>query len=44
MQKKSEITEDECKKALDKIQKLTDEQIKSIDTIFTAKENEIKGK
>ena len=44
MQKKSEITEDECKKALDKIQKLTDEQIKSIDTIFTSKENEIKGK
>jgi ribosome recycling factor len=44
MQKKSEITEDECKKALDKIQKLTDEQIKSIDTIFAAKENEIKGK
>lgn len=44
MQKKSEITEDECKKALDKIQKLTDEQIKSIDNIFTAKENEIKGK
>ena len=44
MQKKSEITEDECKKALDKIQKLTDEQIKSIDSIFTAKENEIKGK
>ena len=44
MQKKSEITEDECKKALDKIQKLTDEQIKSIDTVFSAKENEIKGK
>ncbi len=44
MQKKSEITEDECKKALDKIQKLTDEQIKSIDTVFSAKENEINGK
>ena len=43
-QKKSEITEDECKKALDKIQKLTDEQTKSIDSIFTAKENEIMGK
>ena len=43
-QKKSEITEDECKKALDKIQKLTDEQTKAIDTIFAAKENEIMGK
>lgn len=43
-QKKSEITEDECKKALEKIQKLTDEQTKSIDSIFTAKENEIMGK
>ncbi len=44
MQKKSEITEDECKKALDKIQKLTDEQIDSIQKVFTAKENEIMGK
>lgn len=44
MQKKSEITEDECKKALDKIQKLTDEHTKSIDTVFAAKEKEILGK
>lgn len=44
MQKKSEITEDEYKKALDKIQKLTDEHIDSIQKIFTAKENEIMGK
>ena len=43
-QKKSEITEDECKKALEKIQKLTDEQTKAIDSIFTAKEKEIMGK
>lgn len=44
MEKKSELTQDECKKALDKIQKLTDEQIDAIGKIFTAKENEILGK
>lgn len=44
LEKKSEITQDECKKALDRIQKLTDENIETISKIFTAKENEILGK
>ncbi len=44
MEKKSEITQDECKKALDRIQKLTDEYVDNIQKIFTAKENEILGK
>ncbi|OGK11586.1 MAG: ribosome recycling factor [Candidatus Riflebacteria bacterium GWC2_50_8] len=43
-EKKSEITQDECKKALDRIQKLTDEHIDLIDKTFKAKENEILGK
>ena len=44
MEKKSEITQDESKKAQDRIQKLTDENIDQIQKIFTAKENEIMGK
>jgi len=44
MEKKSEITQDECKKALDRMQKLTDEYVDNIQKIFTAKENEILGK
>lgn len=44
LEKKSELTQDECKKGLDRIQKLTDEQIDVIGKIFTAKENEILGK
>ncbi|MDD3146221.1 MAG: ribosome recycling factor [Candidatus Riflebacteria bacterium] len=44
MEKKSEITQDECKKALDRIQKLTDEYVDTIQKVFTAKENEILGK
>ncbi len=44
LEKKSELTQDECKKALDQIQKLTDENIEVISKIFTAKENEILGK
>ncbi|MBU1105529.1 MAG: ribosome recycling factor [Candidatus Riflebacteria bacterium] len=44
MEKKSDITEDECKKSLDRIQKLTDEHIDLIGKVFTAKENEILGK
>lgn len=43
-EKKSEITQDECKKALDRIQKLTDEHIDQIEKTFKAKENEILGK
>lgn len=44
MEKKSEITQDECKKALDRIQKLTDEYVDTIQKVFVAKENEILGK
>ena len=44
MEKKSEITQDESKKAQDRIQKLTDENIDQIQKVFTAKENEIMGK
>lgn len=44
MEKKSEITQDDCKKALDRMQKLTDEYVDNIQKIFTAKENEILGK
>lgn len=43
-EKKSEITQDECKKGLDRIQKLTDEHIAQIDNVFKAKESEILGK
>ncbi|NCB37467.1 MAG: ribosome recycling factor [Erysipelotrichia bacterium] len=44
LEKKSEITQDECKKTLDRIQKLTDEYVDTIQKVFTAKENEILGK
>lgn len=44
MEKKSEITQDECKKALDRIQKLTDEYVEMINSVLSAKENEILGK
>lgn len=44
MEKKSEITQDESKKALERIQKLTDEYVDTIQKIFTSKENEILGK
>lgn len=44
LEKKSELTQDECKKGLDRVQKLTDEHIASIEKVFTAKENEILGK
>lgn len=40
-QKASEITEDELKELLDKIQKLTDECIKNIDSISADKEKDI---
>lgn len=44
MEKKSEITQDECKKALDRIQKLTDEYVELINSVLSSKENEILGK
>ncbi|MGM0599599.1 MAG: ribosome recycling factor [Candidatus Rifleibacteriota bacterium] len=44
MEKKSEITEDDCKKGLDQVQKLTDEFVEQINTILAAKEKEITGK
>jgi ribosome recycling factor len=44
MEKKSEITEDDCKKGLDQVQKLTDEFVEQINNILAAKEKEISGK
>lgn len=43
-EKKSEITQDECKKGLDKIQKTTDEYTSAIDATLKAKESEILGR
>ena len=39
--KKEKLSEDETKGQNDKIQKLTDESIKKVDDLFTAKEKEI---
>jgi ribosome recycling factor len=44
LEKKSEITQDDCKKAMDKVQKLTDEYVDMINSVLSAKENEILGK
>lgn len=44
LEKKGDLTQDDCKKGLDRVQKLTDEQIDTISKAFTAKENEILGK
>lgn len=44
MEKKSEITEDDQKKALDKIQKMTNDFIEQINKILESKEKEIMGK
>ncbi len=44
MEKKSEITQDDCKKALDRMQKLTDEYVELINSVLSSKENEILGK
>jgi len=44
LEKKSEITQDECKKAVERIQKLTDENVEKINKILDAKEKEIMGK
>lgn len=44
LEKKKEITEDEQKKTMDRIQKLTDEFTESIAKILSAKESEILGK
>ena len=41
LQKEGELTEDEIKKALDEIQKITDATIREIDHIATEKEKEI---
>ena len=40
-EKNHEITEDECKKALDDVQKATDKTIKEIDDVIAGKEKEI---
>ncbi|MBF0500324.1 MAG: ribosome recycling factor [Candidatus Riflebacteria bacterium] len=44
LEKKSEITQDECKKSIDRIQKITDAHIEKINHVFDAKEKEILGK
>ena len=44
LEKKSEITEDDCKKNLEKVQKLTNEYVEQINKVLDAKENEILGK
>lgn len=41
MEKSSEITEDDLKRAQDEVQKLTDKYISEVDKHLTAKENEI---
>lgn len=44
LEKKSEITEDDYKKGLDKIQKLTNEYVEQVNAVLSSKENEILGK
>jgi ribosome recycling factor len=44
MEKKSEITQDDSKKAVDRIQKLTDTYIDKLNKVLEAKEKEISGK
>ena len=44
LEKKSEITQDDHKKALDRIQKMTDGHIDQINKIVDAKEREVLGK
>ncbi len=41
MEKNKEISEDQLKKDLDEVQKITDEHIKKVDKILQTKENEI---
>jgi ribosome recycling factor len=41
LEKDGDISEDDCKKGLDRVQKETDEAIKAIDAVVTAKEKEI---
>ncbi len=41
MEKNKEISEDQLKKDLDEVQKVTDEHIKKVDKILESKENEI---
>ncbi|NLI79898.1 MAG: ribosome recycling factor [Candidatus Riflebacteria bacterium] len=44
LEKKSEITQDQSKKTVERIQKLTDEYILKINQVYEAKEKEILGK
>ncbi len=41
LEKAKEITEDDSKKGIEKIQKLTDKQIKAVDAVAAAKEEEV---
>jgi len=43
-EKKSEITQDDCKKGTERVQKLTDTYIEKINQVLEAKEKEILGK
>ena len=44
LEKKGEITQDDAKKAVDRVQKLTDAHIEKLNKILEAKEKEILGK
>ncbi len=44
LEKKSAITQDDCKKAVERVQKHTDEYIEKINKVLDAKEKEITGK
>ncbi|MBF0406837.1 MAG: ribosome recycling factor [Candidatus Riflebacteria bacterium] len=44
LEKKSEITQDECKKTTDRVQKITDSFIEKINHLLEAKEKEILGR
>lgn len=44
LEKKGEITQDDIKKALERVQKLTDEYVEMINSVLSSKENEILGK
>ncbi len=44
LEKKGEITQDDIKKGLERIQKLTDEYVEQINKVLESKENEISGR
>lgn len=44
LEKKGELTQDQCKKGTERVQKLTDEYIEKVNQVLEAKEKEIGGK